>query len=114
MNNFAEDKLFSNKFDKLDLGLYGVRLPEFNIEIASKRRLGVSEDVSNYDFLRALALNGFKNLNINKSNKDYSKYVDRAKHELETLKELGFIDYILLCIINNFIKKFIYMMDIYV
>jgi DNA polymerase-3 subunit alpha len=96
MNNSTEDQFFSNKFDKLDLGLHGVRLPEFNIEISSKRKLGISEDVSNYDFLRALALNGFKSLNINKSNKDYSKYVDRAKHELETLKELGFIDYILL------------------
>jgi len=41
-------------------------------------------------------LNGFKTLNINKSDKDYKKYVDRAKHELDTLKELGFIDYILL------------------
>jgi DNA polymerase-3 subunit alpha len=96
MNNFTENKSFSNKFDKLDLGLHGVRLPEFNIEISSKRKLGISEDVSNYDFLRALALNGFKSLNINKNNKNYSKYVDRAKHELETLKELGFIDYILL------------------
>lgn len=92
----SEDNLFSSKFDNLDLGLHGVRLPEFSIETSYKRHLGISEDASNYDFLRALALNGFKDLNINKTCSDYKKYVDRAKYELETLKELGFIDYILL------------------
>ena len=92
----SEDNLFSSKFQDLDLGLHGVRLPEFSIESSYKRHLGISEDASNYDFLRALALNGFKDLNINKSSTEYKKYVDRAKYELETLKELGFIDYILL------------------
>jgi len=95
-NNLLEDKIFSSKFQDVDLGLHGVRLPEFSIDIQSKRHLNVSEDVSNYDFLRALALNGFKNLNIDKSSTEHKKYIDRAKHELETLKELGFIDYILL------------------
>jgi len=95
-NNLLEDKAFSSKFQDVDLGLHGVRLPEFSIDIQSKRHLNVSEDVSNYDFLRALSLNGFKDLNIDKSSAEYKKYVDRAKYELETLKELGFIDYILL------------------
>ena len=95
-NNLLEDKVFSSKFQDVDLGLHGVRLPEFSIDIQSKRHLNVSEDVSNYDFLRALALNGFKDLNVDKSSAEYKKYVDRAKYELETLKELGFIDYILL------------------
>jgi DNA polymerase-3 subunit alpha len=95
-NNLLEDKTFSSKFQDVDLGLHGVRLPEFSIDIQSKRHLNVSEDVSNYDFLRALALNGFKDLNVDKSSAEYKKYVDRAKYELETLKELGFIDYILL------------------
>jgi DNA polymerase-3 subunit alpha len=95
-NNLVEDKVFSSKFQDVDLGLHGVRLPEFTIDSQSKRHLNISEDVSNYDFLRALALNGFKDLNIDKSLPDYKKYVDRAKYELETLKELGFIDYILL------------------
>ena len=95
-NNLLEDKAFSSKFQDVDLGLHGVRLPEFSIDIQSKRHLNVSEDVSNYDFLRALALNGFKDLNVDKSSAEYKKYVDRAKYELETLKELGFIDYILL------------------
>jgi len=97
MNKHLDDKIFSDKFDNTDLGLHGVRLPEFSIDSSLKRHLNISEDVSNYDFLRALALNGFKKLNIDKSNKvDYKKYIDRAKYELDTLKELGFIDYILL------------------
>ena len=95
-NNYSDSKEFSDGFESTELDIHGVRLPEFEIDLASKRHLGISEDVSNYDFLRALASNGFKALNINKSDKNYKKYVDRAKHELETLKELGFIDYILL------------------
>jgi DNA polymerase-3 subunit alpha len=95
-NNYCDSKEFSDKFESTELDIHGVRLPEFEIDLASKRHLGISEDSSNYDFLRALALNGFKTLNIDKTNKDYKKYVDRAKHELDTLKELGFIDYILL------------------
>jgi DNA polymerase-3 subunit alpha len=95
-HNYSDSKEFSDGFESTELDIHGVRLPEFEIDLASKRHLGISEDVSNYDFLRALASNGFKALNINKSDKDYKKYVDRAKHELETLKELGFIDYILL------------------
>ena len=95
-DNYCNIKDFSDKFEDTELDIHGVRLPEFEIDLASKRHLGISEDSSNYDFLRALALNGFKTLNIDKTNKDYKKYVDRAKHELDTLKELGFIDYILL------------------
>ena len=96
LNNILNGKDLSSKFDNLDLGLHGVRLPEFNIDSSTKRHLNLSEDVSNYDFLRALALNGFKDLKIDKNLPEYKKYVDRAKYELETLKELGFIDYILL------------------
>jgi DNA polymerase-3 subunit alpha len=96
MNNILKDELFSSRFTTTDLELHGVRLPEFNIDSSLKRHLNISEDVSNYDFLRALALNGFKDLKIEKDNKDYKKYIDRAKYELETLKELGFTDYILL------------------
>lgn len=87
---------FSLKFEEIDLGLHGVRLPKFNIENSLKRHLNLSEDSSNYDFLRGLALNGFKKLNINKQSTDYKRYIERAKHELDTLKELGFVDYILL------------------
>jgi len=96
LNNISTYNTFCSKFENVDLGLHGVRLPEFKIESSAKRHLNLSEDVSNYDFLRGLALNGFKELNINKNLPEYKKYVDRAKYELETLKELGFIDYVLL------------------
>jgi len=89
-------KDFELQFKNLDLPLHGVRLPEFKIDNKYKHQVGISEDSLNYDFLRALALKGFKDLNINKDSTEYKKYIERAKYELETLKELGFIDYILL------------------
>lgn len=87
---------FKSHFKGVDLPLHGVRLPTFEIESQYKREIGVSEDISNYDFLRSLANTGFKNLKINKKDPLYNDYVDRAKYELSTLKDLGFIDYILL------------------
>ena len=89
-------KDFNKLFDDINLPLYGVRLPEFKIDNNYKHELAISEDVSNYEFLRALALKGFKKLNIEKNTEEYKKYIDRAKYELETLKELEFIDYIIL------------------
>ena len=53
---------FTSRFDNLELALHGVRLPSFEIDKADKRRLGVSEDLNNYDFLRAVCLMGFKEL----------------------------------------------------
>ena len=90
------NKDFNSLFDQVDLPLYGVRLPEFKIDNEYKHDLEVSEDVSNYEFLRALALKGFKKLNLKKDSDLYKKYIERAKYELETLKELEFIDYIIL------------------
>ena len=99
-------KQFESRFKDLDLPLHGVRLPEFKIENKYKHEVGISEDSSNYDFLRALSLKGFKDLNINKDSQEYKKYIERAKYELETLKELGFIDYILLVWdVINFCKE---------
>jgi DNA polymerase-3 subunit alpha len=87
---------FTSQFSKLSLPLHGVRLPSFTIENEHKRQAGVSEDVDNYDFLRALALTGLRELGVKKNSKLHKKYVERAQHELDTLKELGFIDYVLL------------------
>ena len=55
-----KNKDFDNLFEQINLPLYGVRLPEFKIDNSYKHDLEVSEDVSNYEFLRALALKGFK------------------------------------------------------
>ena len=87
---------FSKNFNELDLNLHGVRLPSFDIEVGHKRKLGVSEDISNYNFLRELCKKGFKNLKVSKNSKNYKEYTERIKYELKTLKELGFVDYVLL------------------
>lgn len=76
--------------------MHGVRLPEFTVNPEMKRRLQISEDTSNYDFLRALCLTGFEKLKLEKNSEKYKQYSERAKYELETINELGFTDYILL------------------
>lgn len=88
MNNF------NSSFTDFKLPLYGVRLPEFNIESRLKKEYGLKEESSNYDFLMQVCRANFKKLNISKE--DFPKYSDRVKYELETIKELGFLDYILL------------------
>jgi DNA polymerase-3 subunit alpha len=88
--------IFEKNFEKIDLPLHGVRLPEFEIEAKYKHELGISEDTSNYEFLRALALKGLKNLNLKKDSEEHRNYINRVKYELETIEELGFVDYILL------------------
>ncbi|NDG52715.1 MAG: DNA polymerase III subunit alpha [Flavobacteriia bacterium] len=73
----------------------GVRLPKIKIESRYYKSLKISPDSDNFEFLRQLCLQGVKNKGIqNKKNK--STYFDRTKEELSILKELGFVDYILL------------------
>lgn len=87
-------KAFDSNFSDLKLPLYGVRLPEFSIENRLKIKYGLKIESSNYDFLLQVCRSNFKKLKIDKA--DYQKYSDRVKYELETIKELGFLDYILL------------------
>ena len=87
---------FYTDFKELDLELHGVRLPSFEIEKEIKRELKVSEDLNNYDFLRKICLDGFNKLDLKKGTKEHDEYVERARYELKILKELGFIDYVLL------------------
>ena len=89
-------KDFLSQFSKIDLELHGVRLPEFNVPPEYKRQFKLAENANNYDFLRLLCNNGFKKLGLEKDSEDFNKYVKRVKHELGILKELGFIDYVLL------------------
>ncbi len=73
----------------------GVRLPKIKITKANYKALNLDSNTSNFDFLRELCLKGVKEKGIDKfSNK--KEYYSRAKEELNILKELGFIDYILL------------------
>ena len=60
----AKKSNFSDQFNELDLALHGVRLPSFHIPKEEKRRIKISEDVDNYDFLRALCFEGFKQLKL--------------------------------------------------
>ena len=73
----------------------GVRLPKIKISKNLYERIGVSKDISNFDFLRKLCHEGVKTRGIDKfPNKE--EYYDRAKEELSVLEGLGFVDYILL------------------
>jgi DNA polymerase-3 subunit alpha len=93
-------------FENYNLAIHGVRLPQFNIDNRHKHKLEISEDCSNHEFLRSLCLRGFKNLNLTKDSPEYKKYTDRVKYELDILKELEFIDYVLLVWdVINFCKE---------
>ena len=73
----------------------GVRLPKIEISQKQYESINADPNISNYDFLRKLCLAGVKEKGIDKF-KNSQAYYDRAKEELSILKELGFIDYILL------------------
>ena len=83
-------------FEKLELDLHGVRLPSFSIENKYKRNLKVSEDISNEEFLDALCQAGLDKVTANLNAKNAKAYEARLKRELDTVKELGFVDYLLL------------------
>jgi len=95
MNSYCE------KFSELELSLHGVRLPTFGIDNKYKHELKVSEDINNFDFLKALCEDGLKKKKV--SSKIYK---ERLKYELDTLENLGFTDYMLLVWdVINFCKK---------
>ena len=86
---------FSSRFEPLDLPLHGVRLPQFKIEDKHFKEYEIDKTVTNLEFLRRLCTKRFKVLGLDK--KDNSEeYVDRMKRELKLIKELGFVDYMLL------------------
>ena len=73
----------------------GVRLPEIEIEQKYYDILKSDNTISNFEFLKKLCHKGVYDKGIDKFN-NKKDYFDRAKEELKILKELGFIDYILL------------------
>ena len=87
---------FFKNFKKLDIPCHGVRLPSFEIEQKYKDELGVDKDVTNLNFLKALMRNGFNKIKDTIPTKEHDLYRERAKHEIKTLKDLGFVDYVLL------------------
>ena len=84
---------FCKDFEDLDLPIHGVRLPSFEISSTYKSENKVSEDCSNYDFLKSLCYNGLKNKGISLDDK---RYKDRLDYELKIVKKLTFVDYLLI------------------
>lgn len=73
----------------------GVKLPEIHIEDKYYNSLGLKNTISNFEFLRRICFEGVKKRGIiDLENKD--QYYERIKMELETFKDLGFVDYVLL------------------
>tara|TARA_Y100000004_G_scaffold99739_1_gene111773 strand:- start:3958 stop:6570 length:2613 start_codon:yes stop_codon:yes gene_type:complete len=91
MDNKQRMTAYAEQFEDLELNLHGVRLPSFHIDNKYKHQLQVSEDIDNFEFLKALCQQGLKNKKIKSK-----EYTSRLNYELETLEELGFTDYILL------------------
>lgn len=87
---------FVKSFEKYDLGLHGLRMPVFDIDEKHKTKLNLPTSASNFEFLRELAREGFKKLNLPKGSELQKKYIERARYELDILTELEFIDYIVL------------------
>ena len=72
-------------------------MPKFEVQDEYLELIDNPDKVKNtYDFLIALCQKGFKNLNLKRGSEEHKKYTDRIYYELDILKELGFVDYILL------------------
>ena len=92
---------FVEDFQDINLNMHGVRLPSFEVALKDKRSLGVSEDIGNEEFLKALCEKGMEDLGL-----EGEKYQERFDYEFKTVKELGFIDYLLLVWeVVNYCKK---------
>lgn len=73
----------------------GIRLPHFKPSFSDLESVGLKEGADNYELLRKLCFQGVQRLGIDKL-PNYDKYIERAKHELKTLKELCLVDYMLI------------------
>lgn len=83
-----------NEFEQYDLPMHGVRLPEFALEEVTRKKYSFKSN-DNLAFIKILIEEGL-NTKIGKDNPLYKIYTDRIKIELDTITELGFVDYFLL------------------
>ena len=83
MSNFTED---FQPYD--DCVPPGVRLPKIEIDDKYYKQLGVSKDISTYEFLRKLCHKGVEDRGIDKL-ENKNEYYERAKSELDILRDLG-------------------------
>ena len=73
----------------------GLELPKITLDKKLLSNLNLSEGCSSLEVLKSLARKGIKEKEIDKlPNK--KEYYDRAKYEIDTFEELGFVDYVLL------------------
>lgn len=89
------DPKFLNQFSSYEGCIPpGVRLPEIKIESKYYKKLNLKNTISNFDFLKNICEESLlsKPTQKNKS----LQYQERLDYELNTLNDLGFVDYILL------------------
>ena len=84
-----QDNFLNNFTQYEDYAPAGVLLPKIEIDKKFYSQLDLSEDSSNYDFLRKLCLNGVKAKKIDTLD-NKRDYYDRVKMELKILNDLGF------------------------
>ena len=82
---------FYDNFSDLNVNVYGIRLPSFEIDKKIKSQIGVPEDCDNLTFLRSLCEHGLK-----QKNKYEQAYIERLEYELSIVDELSFTDYLIL------------------
>src|SRR2546428_840415 len=73
----------------------GVKLPDFQIPIAEVEKRFLDNDISDYQFLLALCLEGMEK-KIGKNHPNYKAYQERLNYELKAFKDLGFCGYALI------------------
>lgn len=99
---------FIKKFKDINLPLHGVRLPSFQINESLRNRLEATDEEDNKQILRRLCYEGYE-AKIVSGELDAGlaeKYTERTEHELKTMEELGFVDYMLLTWdVINFCKE---------
>lgn len=99
---------FVDKFDKLELPLHGVLLPEVRLPASNYKKVGLRSDSSNKKLLIKLCEQGLKDKikeEIIPADKK-QKYTERFNYELSILEQTNFLDYVLLIWdIINFCKE---------
>lgn len=88
---------FLDNFEKHNIAIIdnGVRLSEFEPSQNQLKQLNIKKKISNYEFLTELCRVGYK-LKIKGKVEDENIYAERIKDELNIIKDLGFVDYILM------------------
>src|SRR5574343_68677 len=85
------------QFEKYSFPKIGlVRLPDIKLEKNEKSLVENGENLSNFEFLRALTFKTFENKKILIPKNRHKEYEDQLNFELNLVEELSFTDYFLL------------------